>query len=149
MVNQINDTLPKILRANFEKFGNSKVAMRRKKFGLWNEYTWQDYYDNVKMLCLGLMSLGLKRGDRVSIIGDNSPEWIWAELATLSAGGMAIGIYSDAIPSELKYILEHSESKFVIASDQEQVDKLLLLKPELPELELKKVIWYQRPGTSK
>jgi len=128
------DTLPKLVKYNWEKYGDKKIAMRRKDFGVWNEYTWEDSYQIVRHFSLGMISLGLQEGDKVSIIGDNAPEWFWAEYAIQAAGGIVIGLYTDGIPNELKYILDHSESKFVVAEDQEQVDKLLSIIPELPRL---------------
>jgi long-chain acyl-CoA synthetase len=67
--------------------------MRHKDFGIWQEFTWKEYYERVKLFALGLRSLGFQRGDKVSIIGDNEPEWYWAELACQSLGGVAIGIF--------------------------------------------------------
>ncbi len=140
----MEDTLPKLLRRNYQKYGDKKVAMREKDFGIWQEYTWKDYYEKVKYFSLGLISLGLERGDKVSIIGENKPEWYWAELAVHAAGGAILGIFSDCIPSEVKYYVEHSDSKFVVAHDQEQVDKLLQIKDELPLL--KKIIYWDPKG---
>ena len=149
-------TLPKLLRQNYEKYGDRKIAMRVKRSGIWQEYTWKDYYEKVKYFSLGLISLGLEWGDRVSILGENKPEWYWAELATQSTGGVATGIFTDCMPNEVKYYVEHSDSKFVIAHDQEQVDKLLIpykdregnehppLKDGLPLL--KKVIYWDPKG---
>lgn len=138
------DTLPKLLKYNYENHGDSMVSMRVKQLGIWQEYTWQDYYEKVKYLSLGLVSLGLKRGDKVSILGDNKPQAYWAELATQAAGGVAVGIFTDCMPNEVKYFIEHSDSKFVVAGDQEQVDKLLQIKDELPLLT--KVIYWDPKG---
>jgi long-chain acyl-CoA synthetase len=115
-----------------------------KKFGIWKRYTWEDYYQNMKYLSLGMISLGLEPGDVVCLIGDNEPEWFWGEFAAQSAGGIATGIFVDSIPSEVKYIAEHSDSKFAIVNDQEQTDKFLEIKDELPLL--KKVIYWDPKG---
>jgi long-chain acyl-CoA synthetase len=125
-------------------YGNKRVAMRVKDRGIWQSYTWKDYYANVKFFSLGLMRLGLEKGDRVAILGENKPEWYWAELATQSAGGIVVGIFTDCIPSEVKYYLEHSDSKFVVAHDQEQVDKILEIKDELHFL--RKIIYWDPKG---
>jgi len=138
------DTLPKLLKYNYEKYGDTKIAMRVKDMGLWQRYTWKDYYEKAKYFSLGLISLGLEPGDKVSILGENKPEWFWAELAVQAARGTVIGIFTDCIPSEVKYYVEHSDSKFVVAHDQEQVDKLLEIKDELPLL--KKVIYWDPKG---
>ncbi len=138
------DTLPKLLRENYRKHGDRRMAMRVKDRGIWQSYTWEDYYEKVKGFSLGLMKLGLERGDKVSILGENKPEWYWAELAAHCAGGVAVGIFTDCIPAEVKYYLEHSDSKFVVAHDQEQVDKLLEIKDQLPLL--KKIIFWDPKG---
>ena len=117
------DTLPKILRRNYQKYGNKGIAMRKKHLGVWKKYTWEDCYQAVKYFSLGLISLGLETGDKVAIIGDNDPQWFWSEFAAQAAGGVALGIFTDCTPPEVKYIVDHSESKFVVAKDQEQADK--------------------------
>ena len=137
------ETLPQALRENFKKYGN-RVAMRVKDRGIWQEYTWEDYYLKVKHFCLGLISLGLQKGDKVSILGENKPEWFWAELAVQSAGGAAVGIFTDCLPEEVKYYVEHSDSTFVVVHDQEQVDKLLEIKNDVPKV--KKVIYWDPKG---
>jgi len=115
-----------------------------KKFGVWERYSWQDCYENVKYFSLGLISLGLEPGDVVCIIGDNEPEWFWGEFATQAAGAIVTGIFVDSIPSEVKYVAEHSNAKFAIVNDQEQTDKFLEIKGELPSLE--KVIYWDPKG---
>lgn len=138
------DTLPKLLKKNYEKYGDEKVAMRVKDMGIWQRYTWKDYYEKVKYFSLGLVSLGLEPGDKVSILGENKPEWFWALLATQAARGTVVGIFTDCMPPEVKYYVSHSDSKFVVAHDQEQVDKLLQIKDELPLL--KRVIYWDPKG---
>ncbi|MDY6910983.1 MAG: AMP-binding protein [Chloroflexota bacterium] len=138
------DTLPKLLLHNYQKWGEKKVSMRKKEFGIWREYTWKDCYEKVKFFSLGMISLGFERGDRISILGDNNPQWFWAELAAMAAGGSATGIFSDCLPTEVKHIAEHSDSRFVVAQDQEQIDKLLQIKDELPLVE--KVIYWDPKG---
>ncbi len=138
------DTLPKILKRNYDRYGDSKVAMRKKDYGVWKEYTWKDYYSKVKYFCMGLVNLGLEPGDKVSILGDSDPQWIWAEIGAQAAGAAVVGIYSDSLPSEVKYIASHSDSKILIVQDQEQVDKILEIKPELPLL--KKIIYWDPKG---
>ncbi|MBI5440580.1 MAG: AMP-binding protein, partial [Deltaproteobacteria bacterium] len=132
MVRAAHDTFPKLLRANAQKYGAGKVALREKEFGIWQPYTWVDYYEHVKYFCLGLVSLGLGKGDTISIIGDNRPEWLFSELAAQCAGAIGIGIYQDSILKEVSYIINLAASKFIIAEDQEQVDKVLDMGDELP-----------------
>ncbi len=135
MVDLPHDTLPKLLRHNARKYGDDKVAMREKEFGIWQPFTWKEYYDHVKYFCLGLVSMGLKKGDTISIIGDNRPEWLWTELAAQSAGAIGIGIYQDAILKEVSYIINHAGSRFIVAEDQEQVDKVLDMGDDIPTVE--------------
>jgi len=138
------DTAPKYFLHSYQKYGDKRVSLRKKEFGIWQIHTWKDYYEHVKYFCLGLVSLGLERGDKVSIIGDNEPEWYFADLAVQSTRATAVGIYTDSAAPEVKYIVEHSDSKFVVAKDQEQVDKMLAIKDELPLVQ--KVIYWDPRG---
>lgn len=138
------NTWPKILNHNRKKYGGSRSAMRHKYFGIWQPYTWDDYYINVKYLALGLLSLGLGPDDKVIIIGDNAPEWHYAELAVQSVHGIAVGLYSGLLSGEIKYIAGNSEAKFAVAEDQEQVDKFLEIRDGLPLL--KKIIYWNYKG---
>jgi long-chain acyl-CoA synthetase len=138
------DTLPKFLRENARRFGDQRIALREKDMGIWKSYTWTDYYEKVRDLCLGLVHLGFNQDDKVCIIGENKPEWFWAELAVQSTGGVAIGVFTDCQGPEIKYFFEHSESSFVVAHDQEQVDKVLDIKDELKNL--KNIIYWDPKG---
>ena len=115
-----------------------------KSRGIWHRYNWADYYQRVKYFSLGLVSLGLKKGDVVCIIGDNEPEWFWGEFAVQAAGGIATGSFVDSIPSELKYIANHSGARFALVNDQEQTDKFLDFSEELPALQ--KIIYWDPKG---
>jgi long-chain acyl-CoA synthetase len=138
------DTLPKNLVAGYEKYGDRKVAMRKKDLGIWRSYTWQDSYEQVRHLGLGLIRLGLKRGDKACIIGDNDPQYFWAQLAVQSGGGVAVGIFTDSGPSEIQYVVEHSDAVFVFAKDQEQCDKLLEVRGQVPAV--RRVIYWDDKG---
>jgi long-chain acyl-CoA synthetase len=140
---QNGKTIPQIIKENYEQW-SQRPAMCMKRFGIWQKYNWKNYYENVKYFSLGLISLGLEQGDVVSIIGDNEPEWFWGEFATQAARGIVTGIFVDSIPSEVKYIVAHSGAKFAIANDQEQVDKFLEIRDEVPLLE--KVIYWDPKG---
>src|SRR5512136_670729 len=137
------ETIPGIVRANSLKWGD-RTAMCMKRLGVWQRFTWRDYYERVRYFSLGLISLGLERGDVVSIIGDNEPEWFWGEFAVQSAGGVPTGIFVDCIPSEVKYIATHADARFAIVNDQEQTDKFLEIKKDLPLL--KKVVYWDPKG---
>jgi long-chain acyl-CoA synthetase len=144
MYTEKGDTWPKVLKCNHEKYGDTRRALRYKHHGIWQPFTWKDYYLNVKSLALGLMSLGVKPGDKVLIVGDNAPEWYYADLAAQADHGVSVGAYSDLTPGEIKYLAENSEAGFAVVQDQEQVDKLLQVKDALPRL--KKVIFWNYKG---
>src|SRR5659263_601198 len=129
-----HDTFPKLLVRNAEVFGDRKVAMREKEFGIWQEFSWKEYHDHVKYFSLGMVSLGLQAGDKVAIIGDNRPEWVWGEVAAQAARAVPLGLYQDSTLKEVSYIIDHSDASFVLAEDQEQVDKILDMKEQLPKV---------------
>jgi long-chain acyl-CoA synthetase len=143
-VEQTVQTLPQLLLQNYKLFGDRQIAMLKKDFGIWKVYTWKDSYEHVKYFCLGLMKLGLKAGDKVAIMGDNDPQWYWAEWAVQSAKAAIYGIYADTVANEVKYLLKNGDASFVICSDQEQIDKVIEVKSEL-EL-FKKMIYWKPKG---
>ena len=137
-------SLPALLIRNAERFGDRRIALREKEFGIWQSVTWQQYLEHVRDFSLGLISLGLKPGETLGIIGDNRPEWVYAELAAQAAGAIPFGIFQDSILTEVAYIIDHSEAAMLVAEDQEQVDKILDLKEQLPRL--KKIIYTDPKG---
>jgi len=140
------DTLPKLLKRNYEKYGDKKVAIREKDYGIWQSHTWKEYYELIKYFSLGLISLGLEAGDKVCILGENEPEWFISELAVQSACVAAVGIPSDCTPPEVKHYVVDSESKFVVTEDQEQTDKLLELEFQNEIPLVRKVIYWDPKG---
>lgn len=139
-----DSTLPKVLIETAKRFGDSKAAMREKEFGIWRRITWKDYLENVRAIALGLVSLGLKRGDKVAMIGDNRPEGLWMEMATLSVGGIAVWLFQDSLTDEVAYIINHSDAVFLVGEGQEEVDKALSVQEKCPFL--KKIIWDDPKG---
>lgn len=127
------DTYPKLLRLNAKEHGN-EIALREKDHGLWRVFTWNDYQTRVHDFALGMVALGLGRGDVIGIIGDNRPDWMAAEIATHAIGGMSLGLYRDVLDEEAAYLLSYGEAKLVFAEDEEQVDKLLALAERVPNL---------------
>ncbi|HEX7124755.1 MAG TPA: long-chain fatty acid--CoA ligase [Thermodesulfobacteriota bacterium] len=125
-------TLPQLLVRNAERFGDRRVALREKEFGIWQEVTWAGYLRRVRDFSLGLVALGLARGGTVAIIGDNRPEWLYAELAAQAAGGVSVGVYQDSTLAEVVYVIGHCDATVVVAEDQEQVDKLLEVRAKTP-----------------
>ena len=120
------------------------AALREKEFGIWQTLTWDEYARRVRHFALGMRDLGIARGDRVAVIGDNRPEWVMTELAAQSLGALPIGLYQDAVASEVEYLLSESRARLVVAEDQEQVDKVLDIRGELPELEY--IVYYDARG---
>lgn len=137
------DTIPKLFLRNVREHGH-RVALREKDLGIWKRLTWNEYYEHVRNCAMGLKALGFESGDKVSILGDNCCEWLYADVAAQSLHGIAVGIYPTDVASQVKYILKNSDSRFVVVRDQEQVDKVLHVKEELPLL--KKVIVIDMKG---
>jgi long-chain acyl-CoA synthetase len=127
------DTYPKLLRLNAREFGH-EIALREKDLGLWKLFTWNDYQARVRDFALGMVELGLARGDVVGIIGDNRPDWVAAEIATHALRALSLGLYRDVLDEEAAYLLNYGEAKLVFAEDEEQVDKLLNLADRAPAL---------------
>jgi len=142
-VEGIRDTLPKIIKDTCTEYPD-EICMRKKDLGIWNSFTNAQVYENIKYMALGLANLGINRGDKVCIIGDNDPEWYWAEIAVQSMGASVVGLYIDAMPSDLQYLVNDSESVLVFSKDQEQTDKFLEIKNEIPKI--KKIIYWDNRG---
>src|SRR5436309_9869794 len=130
------DTLPRLLLAQARRLGRHTVALREKRYGIWQEVTWEQYAAHVRAVCLGLVRLGLQRGDKVAVISGNRPAWLYVELAAQSLGAIPLGIFVDALPEQVRQVLDHSEARFVLVEDQEQADKVLGVREVLPRLEL-------------
>lgn len=128
-------TLPRLLRRNAAIMAR-RPAIREKTRGIWQTFTWAQYDREVRDFALGLAAHGFRRGDKLAVIGDNRPRLYWAQLAAQCLGGIAVPMYQDAIASEMAYVLNHAEIRVVVAEDQEQVDKILSLKAQLPHLDL-------------
>ena len=128
------DTFPKLVRLNAAKLAR-KTAIREKDLGIWQSWTWKEYWDHARLIALGLASLGFARGDKAAIVGDNRPQLYWAVCAAQALGGVPVPLYQDSSEKELGYIADHAEARFAIVEDQEQVDKLLHLRAQCPKLE--------------
>ena len=137
-------TIPKLFYEKATEYGKGRVAMREKEFGIWRPITWHDYLENVKYLALGLIRLGLEEGDKVAMIGDNRPEGLWAEMAALCARGVGVWLFQDSLIEEVKYIIDHSDTKIIFGEGQEEVDKAISIYKECPKLE--KIIWDDPKG---
>jgi long-chain acyl-CoA synthetase len=140
------DTWPKVLEHNSRSLGARRKAMRYKHYGIWQSYSWADYLENVKYLALGLLSLGFQPGNKLLIVGDNSPQWYFAELAAQCDRGISVGVYSDLSAPEIEYIARNSEAEFAMVEDQEQADKIAQIRDRLPAL--RTVVYWRYKGLS-
>jgi long-chain acyl-CoA synthetase len=129
------DTLASLLLENETKRPD-RPAMREKNLGIWQTFTWRDYIEQVRQFALGLQMRGFGPGDKLCVAGSNTPRLYWAEMAAICLGGTAVPVYEDAIANELKFVLNNAEVKVIVAQDQEQVDKILSIREDLPSLEL-------------
>jgi long-chain acyl-CoA synthetase len=127
------DTLPRLFRHVVKERGD-QVAMREKSLGIWRSITWREYGDRVRQVALGLVALGLRPGDVVSIVADNRPEWLYTDLGTISAGGVTNGIYTTDSPRQIEYIVNDSGTRFFFAENEEQLDKILEVRARCPQL---------------
>ncbi|NPA27360.1 MAG: long-chain fatty acid--CoA ligase [Chloroflexi bacterium] len=137
-------TLPQYLRYHYLAHPD-RVAMRERIYGIWSPITWRELYEYVKYFALGLHKLGLRPQDTVAIIGDNRPEWVIAELAAQAMGAKSVGIYQDSIVAEVQDIVLRSDATFIVAEDQEQVDKIIEMWPRIKN-QVHKVIYYDPKG---
>src|SRR4029078_12640998 len=128
-------TLPRYLVRNAQQYGN-RPAIREKDRGIWQTFTWRQYHDHVRDIALGLAALGVPRGVKLAVIGDNRPRLYWAQIAAMCLGGVSVPVFQDSIAKELAFVLNHAEVSVIVAEDQEQVDKILGLKDQLPKLSL-------------
>jgi long-chain acyl-CoA synthetase len=117
-----------------------RIALRRKEFGIWNRITWDEYGKRVRQTAAGLIHAGLQAGDRVAILGDNRPEWLVCHLATMAIGCVTCGVYSTNAAEQVAYVVGHSESKLLFVENEEQVDKVLQIYPDLEQLQ-QVVVW--------
>ena len=128
------DTFPKLLLDHARRRG-SRPAMREKDLGIWQSWSWAEAAREIQDFAQGLAALGFRRGDRLGIIGDNRPRLYWSITAAQCVGGVPVPVYQDAVAAEMEFVLDHAEVRFVLAEDQEQVDKLLAVRERLPKLE--------------
>ncbi len=124
-------TLPQILSKQAERLGSEETAIREKAYGIWQTYSWQDYYRYVKRTGLGLIAIGLKKGDNVGIITNNVPEWLFSEIGCQSVGGISLNLFTSSVAEELCHALSRIKAAYIIAQDQEQVDKIIESREKL------------------
>ncbi|MBK0399232.1 AMP-binding protein [Limibaculum sp. M0105] len=122
-----------MLVANARERG-TRPASREKEYGIWQSWTWAEVAAETRAIAIGLVAMGLEPGQRVAIIGTNRPHLYWSIVASQMAGAVPVPVYQDSVAEEMAYVLDHAEASFVIAEDQEQVDKVLSIADRLPKL---------------
>lgn len=139
----MSTTVPALFLATAAAYPD-RVALRQKRRGLWRETTWADYRRQVCQAALGLRALGLRPGDRVAVIGENGPEWVIADLATLSAGGVTVGVYPTSSWQQCEYVVGHAGATILVLEGEEQLDKWLRFRERTPAV--RRVILWDREG---
>ena len=137
-------TFPKLLAELDRRYGDSRIALQEKRYGIWQPSTWRQLHARVRDFAHGLASLGVRPGEVVGVLGDNRPEWLTSELAAQSLGACTVGIYPTSVGEEIVHVLTDGRVRVVVAEDQEQVDKIIELKDRLPAVE--HVIYYDTRG---
>ena len=121
-----------------------RIAFRDKKFGIWNEISYKEFWLQVNYVGCALNYFGIEKSDKVAIHSENRPEWLISDIGAQAIGAISVGLYPTNPPAEVKYLLGHSESQILFAEDQEQVDKALEVLQDLPDL--KKIIYFEDKG---
>ena len=135
--------IPELFKKTVDTYGD-KTALRKKENGLWHDISWNEYYARAKYIGSALTSMGLEKGQCVSIIGDNCTEWVIADMGIQCVGGVAVGVYSTNAPEQVEYTVNHSESVFLFVENEEQLDKWLQFREKAPLI--KKVIVWELKG---
>ncbi len=133
------ETAPLMFKTTALKYGD-RVALRSKAYGLWKDISWNEYYRQARCVGSALMDMGLKPGDCVSIIGDNCPEWVIVDMAVQCVGGTAVGVYSTNAWPQVEYVIGNSDSRFFFVENEEQLDKWLQFRDNVPHLK-KVIVW--------
>lgn len=133
------ETVPQVFVKTVEKYGD-RVAMRKKEYGLWHDISWNEYHRLVRFIGPALVSMGLKKGDCVSIIGDNCPEWAIIDLGIQCVGGVSVGVYATNAWPQVAYVIQDSRSTFFFIENEEQLDKWLHFRDSVPSLK-KVIVW--------
>ena len=128
------DTFPKLLLENVRRRGE-RAAIREKDYGIWQSWSWSDAAREIQDFANGLAAMGFRRGDKLGVVGDNRPRLYWSLTAAQCLGGIPVPVYQDAVASELEFVLDHAEVRFIVCENQEQVDKVLAVRGRLPKVE--------------
>lgn len=136
-------TLPQMLRER-ARLSPRSVAIRQKDFGIWNPYTWEDYWRRACHVGLGMRALGLGEGGHVGIVSENRLEWVLAQMGAGVVGAVTVGVYPTSPSTEAGYVLEHADVELVVCEDQEQVEKVVEALEQLPRL--KRIVVVETKG---
>ena len=137
------DTIPQLFQHRVDTL-DEKIVIREKDFGIWNEYSWKDWGEHARHVGLGLISLGLQRGEVVSIASEVNKEWMFADLGVICVGGVSNGVYPTDAPVQVEYLINDSGTCFYFAEDEEQLDKVLEVRDRTPTL--RKIIIFDMEG---
>lgn len=127
------DTIPKLFAAQCNRYGD-RAAHREKDMGIWKSHSWRDYYEHARRIGLGLAKLGLKRGDTISILSEDTREWLYIDMAATCMGAIPSGVYTTDSAAQLAYLVENSNSRFLFVENDEQLDKYLEARARMPGL---------------
>ncbi|MCP4020333.1 MAG: long-chain fatty acid--CoA ligase, partial [Desulfobacteraceae bacterium] len=131
--------VPRVFKQTSDNNG-SRIALRAKDFGLWHDITWKEYYERAEYVGCALASMGFEKGESACIIGDNSVEWVMADMGIQCVGGVAVGIYATNAWQQVEYVVDHCDARFLFVENEEQLDKWLMFRDRTPELE-KVIVW--------
>lgn len=137
------ETLPQLLLYQTGRYGD-RVFHRKKDFGIWQRFTFNDVTAAVREFAMGLAALGVKRGESVAMVGENEPELFWAEYAVQSLGGKVVCMYPDLTAPQMEYLVDHSEAVLLVCEDQEQVDKAIEIEKKVPAVA--KIVYWDDKG---
>jgi long-chain acyl-CoA synthetase len=137
------ETVPGIFNQTVAQ-NNSRVAMRTKELGLWQDITWKQYHDMAKKVGCALVSMGFTKGESACIIGDNAIEWVMADMGIQCVGGVSVGVYATNAWQQVEYVVNHCDARFLFVENEEQLDKWLMFRHKAPLL--KKVIVWDTKG---
>lgn len=137
------DTIAKLFAKRCAQYGE-RTAHREKDHGIWKSHSWNDYFQRAEWISLGMKKLGLKRGQVVSILSEDNKEWLYFDMATICAGGIASGVYTTDAASQLVFLVNNSKTKILVVENDEQLDKFLEIRDQLKGL--KKVIVIDNEG---
>lgn len=141
-MSQAARTLPGLLFGQAARRGGA-LAIRYKKLGIWHRVTWAEYAARVKAVSAALLAFGLRPGEKVAVLGENCPEWLYCSLGIMAAGGATCGIYPTNSSDQVQYVLEHSEARLLFAENEEQLEKVL---PILARTKIEKVVVWDQKG---